>query len=109
MKITSAVAISSMQGSINRLTNVFKKMMMTPLDTVAMKQDEALQVLQTRDADSLNCMQIRKIIDIFTVNPASMTTYIALGNDEIQQDWLHGLQMLGDWDDELRPVGPSST
>src|SRR5882762_523080 len=108
-KITSAVAINSMQGSINQLTDVFEKAMTTPLDTVGMKQDKALQVLQTQDADSLNCMQIRKIIDIFTVNPAFVVTYIALGNDEIQWDWLHGLQMLRDWDNESRPAGPLST
>jgi len=46
-KITSAVAINSMQGSINRLTDVFEKTMTTLLDTVATKQDEALQILQT--------------------------------------------------------------
>jgi len=51
---------------------------------------------------------MRKVIEVFTVNPAAVTTYVALGNDDIQQDWLHGPQVLGDCGDELRPAGPSS-
>ena len=107
-KIMPAVAITSMQGSINRLTDVFEKTMAAPLNTVAAKQDNALQILQTQDAGSLSRVQMRKVVEIFTVNPASVTTYIALSNDEIRWDWLHGPQMLGDWDDKLRLMGPSS-
>jgi len=55
---------------------------------------------------AFNCMQLRKVINIFYKDPTVVTTYMALSNNNIQQDWLHGPKVLGDWDDELRPMGP---
>src|SRR5882762_8584120 len=93
-RITNAVALNSMQGSINRLTDAFEKSMTTPLDMVTSKQNEAFLLLQSRD-DSLDRMQVTKIIDIFRADPSAVNAYIALSNDEIRRDWLHGPQMLG--------------
>jgi hypothetical protein len=93
-RITNAVALNSMQGSINRLTDAFEKSMTTPLDMVASKQNEAFVLLQSRD-DNLDRAQVTKIIDIFRTDPSAVNAYIALSNDGMRRDWLHGPQMLG--------------
>ena len=94
-RITSAVALNSMQGSINRLTDAFEKSMTTPLDTVSSKQNEAVLLLQSRD-DDLDYDQVTKVIDIFRTDPSAVNVYIALSNDTMRRNWLHGPHMLAD-------------
>jgi hypothetical protein len=86
-KITPAVAISGMQGSINRLTDVFEKSLTTPQDTSSNERSQAIRLLQNRD-EGLTQDEMVQMILLFTNKPTAPGTYLALERDDIRKAWM---------------------
>ena len=90
MKITPAIAIHGMQGTLNRLTDVMERNL-GPIPDLAMTQrTQALTLLQERD-DNLTIEEKSEMIHHFTSNVAIAEVYLALNNDELRQAWLQSL------------------
>ena len=89
-KISNAVAMHSIQGTINRLTNIFERSVNTPLDPHAAGRSDALQLLQSRD-DSLSINERTKMVNLFVENHVMAEMYAGLVDDELRQSWLQGI------------------
>jgi hypothetical protein len=99
-KVTPAVAISNMQGSINRLTDIFEKSMTAPIlpqhedkhAKEAADRNRALEQLQTQwQNDGLTENDVTDIINIFMVDLVLVQTYLALMDDKIRRRWLQSV------------------
>lgn len=105
MKITPAVAIHGMQGTLNRLTDIMERNITIgpssstrPQATPALSlRTRAILLLQTRN-DNLSTSEKTKVIRKFTKDIELAEVYVALEDDELRQDWLHDLLMSGDSD-----------
>jgi hypothetical protein len=91
-KITPAVAIAGMQGSINRLTDVFEKSLMLQ-ETTSTKLSEALQRLQDLD-DGLTNEEKLVFIQLFGRDPVIAGTYLALTCNDLWRDWIQKMLRL---------------
>lgn len=67
-KISNAAILNGMQGSINRITDVFERSVNRPLDPEAEGRSEALHLLQNRD-DGLDLDERTKLLQIFHADP----------------------------------------
>jgi hypothetical protein len=90
--ITQAVALNGMQGSINRLTDIFEKSMSSsvPVHPQEAKEDlrnKALQLLQSRD-EGLSEEEMVRVVNIFMRDRDVTGTYLALENDAVRRKWL---------------------
>lgn len=86
-KITPAVAIHNMQGSINRLTDVMEKSLTAP-DPASMQRSEAMELLQTQD-DGLTLKEQSEMISKFIADAAITGAYLSLrDNAVLRRDWL---------------------
>jgi hypothetical protein len=93
-KITPAVAITGMQGTLNRLTDVFAESLIpkavpTQQTVNTETRSKALHLLQTRD-DGLSQQQKVEIVTIFMKNPDAMATYLDLEDETIRTGWMLG-------------------
>lgn len=105
--LNQATAVVGMQGSINRLTDIFeqsqhsltqtltqqalqKAVPQTPEDRALERKDRALQLLQDRD-DGFDLAQKVTLISIFGENPTTIDTYLGLTDSEIRQAWISRL------------------
>jgi hypothetical protein len=74
-KITPAAAVMGMQGSINRLTNVIEKGMITDAERVEKQRHAALRILNNEDTDYP--MQERVVVmHMFADDPAVVDIYL---------------------------------
>jgi hypothetical protein len=91
-KITSAVAINNMQGSINRLTDALTDAMeksSTASQNPTMKlRTEAVKLLQDRDDDGLTQQEQLDMLTLFMTNKAAVGTYLALEKGELRVAWM---------------------
>jgi hypothetical protein len=96
VKITPAVAILNMQGSINRLTDMMEKSLAAP-DTASKQRSEAMDLLQTQN-DGLTVEEQSEMISKFIADAATAGAYLSLrGNDELRRNWLqHVLKLKQD-------------
>lgn len=90
MKITPAVAIHNMQGTINRLTDVIQQTLSAPQDPAALQRNDAIVQLQTRE-DGLTLDQKMLMIQKFTSDAAIAGAYLALSDDELRRGWMQHL------------------
>lgn len=89
-KITPAIAIHNMQGSINRLTDVMEKSLTAP-DTASSQRTQAIDLLQTQD-DGLTLEEQSELILKFVTDPAIAGAYLSLrGNPDLRRIWLQRL------------------
>lgn len=84
---TQATAVVGMQGSINRLTDIFEKSMGPPQDPLVERKTRALGLMQTRD-DGLSVPDKVKLISNFDQHPMMIDTYLGLLDDELRQAWI---------------------
>ena len=89
-KISNAVAMHSIQGTINCLTDIFERSVNAPLDPRAAGRGDALQLLQSRN-DSLSVIERTKMVNLFAENHVMAEMYVGLVDDELRQNWLQGV------------------
>ena len=90
MKITPAVAIHGMQGTLNYLTDVMERNLGPAPDLAATQRTKALTLLQQRD-NHLTIEQKSAMIRQFTSDATIAEVYLALNNDKLRQAWLRDL------------------
>jgi hypothetical protein len=92
MKITPAVAIHSMQGTLNRLTDVMERNLgpASSPDPTSSLRTQAIILLQ-RCKDNLEVYEKTKVIRMFTDDIGLAEVYVALEDDELHRDWLQDL------------------
>jgi hypothetical protein len=89
-KITPAVAIHNMQGSINRLTDIMEKTLAAP-DPASVQRTQAMELLQKQD-DGLTMEEQSEMISKFVMDSAIAGAYISLkDNAGLRQNWLQHL------------------
>jgi hypothetical protein len=97
-KIIPAVAISSMQGTIDRLADFFERSMavtgMTPPNTTGPREAtvtthlaKAMHLLQTGE-DDLSQSEKAKLINRFVAKPATAEAYILVTDPVLRRLWL---------------------
>ncbi|KAG1906195.1 uncharacterized protein F5891DRAFT_1182415 [Suillus fuscotomentosus] len=79
-KITPAAAVVGMQGSINRLTDVIEKNMVTDAERLEKQRHTALHILNGEDADYYLLQERVIVMHMFADDPA--VTDIYLQNDD---------------------------
>ncbi|KAF8804645.1 hypothetical protein BYT27DRAFT_7259124 [Phlegmacium glaucopus] len=82
-KMTNAVAMHGIQGTINCLTDVFKKSITSPLDPRAAQQSEAVQPLQAHAQDGLTVAERTKMVKLFAADHVTAEIYVDLIDDEL--------------------------
>ena len=92
--VTQATAVVGMQGSINRLTDIFERSQKVlteapppPPDRTLERKDRALKLVQERD-DGFTVEDKVTLISIFEENPGSIDTYLGLVDPEIRRSWI---------------------
>lgn len=89
-KISNAVAMNGIQGTINRLTDIFERSVNAPLDPRAAGRGDTLQLLQSHD-DGLSINERTKMVNLFAENHVMAEMYAGLVDDELRQSWLQGV------------------
>jgi hypothetical protein len=76
-----------MQGSINRLTDVFEKSMAQVDDPCVEHRSRALQHVQQTE-DGLSVDDKVALIALFMKDNIAVETYLSLGDAEVRQAWI---------------------
>jgi hypothetical protein len=85
--VTPAIAISGMQGSINQLTDVFERSMVTPEDGSVAHRNRAQERMQEVD-DGLSTDDKVSMIYLFMNNATAADTYLSLNDSNIRRAWV---------------------
>lgn len=95
VRTTPASAVIGMQGSINCLTDIFEKSMMSHLaeDPATTSRNRAIGLLQEQE-DGLTTNKKIVMISCFMGNVIAANTYISLTDPEVRRGWL--LSMISD-------------
>jgi hypothetical protein len=86
-QISNATILHGMQGTMNRVTDIFEKSVTQPLDPQSAVRSDALHFLQTRE-DNLSLDQRTKMVRIFMKDNIAAETYVALVNEDLRRNWL---------------------
>lgn len=88
-RATPASAVIGMQGSINRLTDIFEKNMSTNVaeDPATASRNRAIGLVQELD-DGLTTDQKIKLISFFMEDLVAANTYISLTDPEVRKGWV---------------------
>lgn len=86
-KITNTTVLHGMQGTMNRVSDIFEKSVAQPLDPQSAVRSDALHFLQTRD-DNLSLDERTKVVRLFMKDNIAAETYVALVNDDLRRNWL---------------------
>jgi hypothetical protein len=86
-KVTNTTILHGMQGTMNRVTDIFERSITQPADPQSGARDEALDLLQTRE-DSLSLDDMKKLVNLFMKDIIIAQTYIRLVNEDLRQIWL---------------------
>ena len=89
-RATPTAALNGMQGSLNRLTDIFAHSMLTPEDGTAAQRNQAMQVLQEAD-DGLSMNDKVKMISMFMQNIVVADTYLSLTDIDLRRIWLQSM------------------
>jgi hypothetical protein len=89
-EISNTAVLHGMQGTMNRVSDIFEKSVAQPLDPQSAVRSEALHFLQTRE-DNLSLDERTKVVRIFMKDNVAAETYIALVNDDLRRSWLAGM------------------
>jgi hypothetical protein len=85
--ISNAAVLHGMQGTMNRVSDIFERSVTQPLDPQSATRTDALHFLQTRD-DNLSLEQTTKMVRLFMKDNVAAETYIALVNTDLRRSWL---------------------
>lgn len=83
-KVTQTTILHGMQGTMNRVTDIFKKSVTQPVDPQAGARDNALDSLQTHE-DGLSLAKQKKLVILFMKDPVIAQTYNRLVNEDLRQ------------------------
>ena len=83
IQASTAIAIHDMQGTLNRITDIFKKSTQDPSST---KLDKAIQWLQSTDND-LTMDEKSSMINQFIMKPSIANAYLAITDDALRVNW----------------------
>jgi hypothetical protein len=86
-EISNATVLHGMQGTMNRVTDIFEKSVAQPLDPQSAIRSDALHFIQTRQ-DDLSLDETTKMVRLFMKDSVAAETYVALVNDELRKNWL---------------------
>jgi hypothetical protein len=86
-KITNTTVLHGMQGTMNRVTDIFEKSVMQPLDPQSAVRSDVLHYVQTRE-DDLSLNERTALVKIFMKDYIAAETYVALVNDDLRRSWL---------------------
>ncbi|KAG2354517.1 hypothetical protein BDR07DRAFT_1382197 [Suillus spraguei] len=75
-KITPAAAVMGMQGSINRLTDVIERGMVTDVERLEKQRHTALNLLNGEDMDLYPLQERVNVMHMFSDDPAVTDTYL---------------------------------
>lgn len=90
-KMTPAIAIYNMQGTVNQMTDVLKESLNTvPINPRSVQRTNALKLLQSRDRH-LTPTQNNKMITFIMKDSAIADVYIALDDDAMRMSWMADL------------------
>ena len=87
IEISNSAILHGMQGTMNRVTDMFSQSVTQPLDPQSAIRNEALHFIQTRD-DNLSLNERTTMVRIFMKNIIAAETYVALVNDDLRRSWL---------------------
>ena len=86
-EISNTTVLHGMQGTMNRVTDIFERSVMQPLDPQSAVRSDALHFLQTRE-DNLSLDDRTKAVRLFMKDNIAAETYVALVNDDLRRSWL---------------------
>jgi hypothetical protein len=86
-EISNATVLHGIQGTMNRVTDIFEKSLTQPLDPQSAVRSDALHFLQTRE-DNLSLDERTKVVRLFMKNNIAAETYVALVNNDLRRNWL---------------------
>jgi hypothetical protein len=91
-KATPASAVIGMQGSINRLTEIFEKSMMSHIakDPATASRNRAMTLVQEYD-DDLTVDKKIALVSYFAKDLVAANTYISLTDHEVQKGWVRAI------------------
>ena len=78
-----------MQGTLNRITDIFEKSTQDPSST---KLDEAIQRLQSTN-DGLTIDEKSSLINQFIMKPSVASAYLAITDDALRVNWLRAMMV----------------
>ena len=78
-----------MQGTLNRITDIFEKSTQDPSST---KLDEAIQRLQSTN-DGLTIDEKSSLINQFIMKPSVASAYLAITDDALRVNWLWAMMV----------------
>lgn len=84
---SAAVAISGLQDSISRLTDILIKSMATPGNLATTRRAQAVERVQDVD-DGLSTMEKVELIRQFEENEVIAGTYLSLEKQALRQAWI---------------------
>lgn len=84
--------MDGIQGSLDRLTDIFASSMMTPEDGTITQRNQAIRFLQEVD-DGLSTNDKVKMVSLFMNNIVVADMYISLMDIDIRRAWLHAMLM----------------
>jgi hypothetical protein len=86
-EISNTTVLHGMQGTMNRVTDIFEKSVTQPLDPQSAVRSDALHFLQTRE-DNLSLDERTKVVRLFMKDNVAAETYVALVNADLRKSWL---------------------
>ena len=86
-KISPATAVVGMQGSINRLTDIFEKSMAQGDDPGVERRSRALQLVQQAE-DGLSVGDKVALIALFMKDNVAVETHLSLNDADVCQAWI---------------------
>ena len=86
-QISNATVLHGMQGTMNRVSDIFEKSVSQTTDPHLAARDEALDFLQTRE-DGLTLDDKKKLILMFMKDVVIAQTYNRLINEDLRQSWI---------------------
>ena len=86
-KVTQTAIPHGMQGTMNWVTDIFKKSVIWPVDLQAGAWDEVLDSLQTCK-NGLSLSKQKQLVILFMKDPVVAQTYNKLVNEDLRQSWI---------------------
>jgi hypothetical protein len=86
-KVTQNTILHGMQGTMNRVTNIFERSVAQPTDLQAGARDEALDFLQTCE-EGLSVADQKKLVILFMKDAVVAQTYSRLVNEDLRWSWI---------------------
>jgi hypothetical protein len=89
-QISQAASLNNMQGTVNRLADVFEKSMGAPEEGSVIRRDRAMQLVQDVE-DGLSVKEKAVLITHFMNNAIAADTYLSLKDNEVRKAWVSSM------------------